>query len=107
MSNLLRRPSSEFGKIHDLNANTANGPHLENWNYVGFTLYKLKTGETASDETNEYECILVMIEGKAEINAAGQKWGILGDRMDVFEKKPPHSIYVPNGQKWTLNPKTD
>ena len=107
MSNLLRKPRSEFGKIHDLNASTANGPHLENWNYVGFTLYKLKLGETVSDETNEYECILVMIEGKAEINAAGQNWGILGDRMDVFEKKPPHSLYIPNGQKWSLNAKTD
>ena len=49
----------------------------------------------------------MMIEGKAEINAAGQNWGILGDRMDVFEKKPPHSLYIPNGRKWSLNAKTD
>ena len=38
-----------------------------------------------------------MVEGKAAFRAAGQDWGVLGERMDVFEKTPPHCLYMPNG----------
>jgi hypothetical protein len=36
--------------------------------------------------------------GKARVAAAGQDFGEMGDRMDVFEKTPPHCLYVPNGK---------
>ncbi len=35
--------------------------------------------------TGDREVILVLVEGKAAIQAAGQDWGVLGDRMDVFD----------------------
>ena len=41
-----------------------------------------------------------MVEGKADLSGAGQDWGILGERMDVFEKTAPHCLYVPNGTDW-------
>ena len=93
MSNLLRKPDSTQGKVHDIT------PESAGWGYVGFGLYRLNAGERAAEATGETEVILVLVEGKAQITAAGQDWGVLGDRMDVFEKTPPHCLYVPNGRE--------
>ncbi len=100
-SDLLRRPSATHGKVHDIT------PEAAGWGYVGFGLYRLKEGETAAEATGGREAILVMVEGKARIAAAGQDFGELGERMDVFEKTPPHCLYVPNDAGWTLTATTD
>jgi 5-deoxy-glucuronate isomerase len=101
MSKLLRKPVGTSGKVHDVT------PENAGWGYVGFGLYRLKAGERAAEATGETEVILVLVEGKAQITAAGQDWGVLGDRMDVFEKTPPHCLYVPNGQDWAAVATTD
>ena len=94
MSQLLRKPNGTSGKVHDIT------PESAGWGYVGFGLYRLQPGESAAEITGDREVILVLVEGKAHIRVAGQDWGILGDRMDVFEKTPPHCLYVPNGSDW-------
>lgn len=95
MNNLLRKPKGTTGKVHDIS------PRDANWGYVGFGLYRLKPGERAAENTGETEVILVLIEGKAEIAAGGKVFGQLGDRMNVFERKPPHCVYVPPGTDWS------
>ena len=82
-------------------------PASAGWRYVGFSLYRLRAGDTAAEATGGNEVILVMVEGKARITGAGQDWGVLGERMDVFEKTPPHSLYLPNGSDWTATAETD
>ena len=94
MSTLLRRPFGSHGKVHEIT------PQSAGWRYVGFSLYRLRAGESAAEATGGNEVILVMVEGKARIEAAGKDWGVLGERMDVFEKTPPHCLYVPNGSQW-------
>ena len=84
-SPLLRKPFGTHGKVHEIT------PASAGWRYVGFSLYRLRAGETAAEATGGNEVILVMVEGKAALPAAGQDWGVLGERMDVFEKTPPHS----------------
>lgn len=101
MSQLLVKPAGTAGKVHDIT------PRSAGWSYVGFGLYRLKAGETAQDETGDTEVILVLVEGKAEISAAGKDFGELGDRMDVFERRPPHAAYVPNGSHWSAIATTD
>ena len=91
MPDLLRKPFGTRGKVHAIT------PESAGWRYVGFSLYRLKAGDTAAETTGDSEVILVMVEGKAAITGAGQDWGVLGDRMDVFEKTPPHCLYLPNG----------
>ncbi|PIE16256.1 MAG: 5-deoxy-glucuronate isomerase [Rhodobacterales bacterium] len=98
---LLHKPIASHGKVHDIT------PQKAGWEYVGFALHRLRAGETVAEATGDREVILVMVEGKAAINAAGQDWGVLGDRMDVFEKTPPHCLYVPNGQEWCAVAQTD
>lgn len=101
MANLIRKPFGSHGKIHEIT------PAGAGWRYVGFSLYRLRAGESAAEATGGMEAILVMVEGKATIIAAGQDWGELGDRMDVFEKTPPHCLYVPNETQWEAKAATD
>ncbi len=101
MSPLQRKPFGSHGKVHDIT------PQSAGWRYVGFSLYRLRAGEAAAETTGDREVILVVVEGKAVFDAAGQNWGLLGDRANVFEKTPPHCLYVPNGQDWRVVAETD
>ncbi|MGN7294298.1 5-deoxy-glucuronate isomerase [Rhizobium sp. SAFR-030] len=101
MTDLLRKPTGTTGKVHDLTPETAG------WGYVGFGLYRLKQGEKAAEQTGETEVILVLVEGKAEFSGGGKVFGELGDRMSVFEKTPPHCVYVPAGTDWLATATTD
>lgn len=101
MPDLLRKASGTSGKVHDIT------PESAGWSYVGFGLYHLKPGESVSEVTGDKEVILVLVEGKAEISGAGKNFGELGDRMNVFERTPPHCIYVPNSSDWKATATTD
>jgi len=101
MPDLLRKPFCTHGKVHEIT------PVSAGWRYVGFSLYRLRAGETAAEATGATEVILVMVEGKAAFTAAGRDWGTLGERVNVFEKTPPHCLYVPNGQDWRAEAVTD
>ncbi|WP_296080232.1 5-deoxy-glucuronate isomerase [uncultured Agrobacterium sp.] len=101
MADLLRKPTGTSGKVHEIT------PESANWGYVGFGLYHLKPGEIANEKTGETEVILVLVEGKAEISSEDKNFGELGDRMNVFERKPPHCVYIPAGSSWTVAATTD
>ncbi|MDH0117787.1 5-deoxy-glucuronate isomerase [Rhizobium pusense] len=101
MVELLKKPFGNHGKVHDIT------PQAAGWRYVGFSLYRLRPGESAEEATGDREVILVIVEGKARIHAADRDWGCLGERMDVFEKTPPHCLYVPNGRLWQATAETE
>ncbi len=101
MTRLLRKPFGTHGKVHEITPTSAG------WRYVGFSLWQLRAGETITEATGDREVILVMIEGKARLSGGGQDWGILGERMDVFDKTPPHCLYLPNDSNWRAVAETD
>ena len=101
MTNLLRKPKGASGKVHDVTPKDAG------WGYVGFGLYRLKPGESAAEKTGETEVILVLVEGRADISGGGKAFGELGDRMNVFERKAPHCVYVPAGSDWSAKATTE
>ncbi|GLP85030.1 5-deoxy-glucuronate isomerase [Tritonibacter mobilis] len=101
MSDLLRKPFGTHGEVHRIT------PESAGWRYVGFALHRLRAGERVADVTGDREVILVMVEGKANLTGAGQDWGELGARMSVFEKTPPHCLYMPNGSDWQAEATTD
>jgi len=94
MADLLRKPLGKNGKLHDIS------PADAGWGYVGFGLYRLEPGQTAAESTGDREVILVLVEGKARVKGDGREWGEMGDRMDVFEKTPPHCLYLPGAVSW-------
>ena len=96
MSRLLVRPTGQTGRVHDIT------PASAGWGYVGFQLWRLAPGETASGSLGDREAILVFVEGKGRVTGAGKDWGEMGERMDVFEKTPPHCLYLPDGSDWAV-----
>lgn len=101
MSDLLVKPTGTSGKVHDIT------PESAHWRYVGFGLYKLAEHEGANEETGDREAILVIVEGKVEIEVDGKNFGVLGDRANVFEGKKPWCVYVPSGSSWRAKAATD
>ncbi len=95
MSRLLLRPTAARGKVH------AVTPESAGWGYVGFDLWRLEPGDRAAETVAEgREAILVIVEGKARIRAAGRDWGEMGDRAAVWERRPPHALYLPPASAW-------
>lgn len=94
MTDLLCKAQGDHGKLQAIT------PESANWKYVGFNLYKLDAGETCVEPTGDREVILVLVEGKAEIDAGGKSFGEMGNRLNVFEKSPPHCLYVAGNSDW-------
>src|SRR5688500_10884788 len=101
MTKLLRKPFGSHGKVHEVT------PASAGWRYVGFSLWRLRAGATAAEATGDREAILMLVEGKARLSGAEREWGVLGDRMNVFEKSPPHCLYIPNGAEWQAVAETE
>jgi len=100
MSRLHVKPRAERGKVISIT------PQSAGWKHVGFEVYELARGESAAAATGEREVCLVLVSGKAKIKAAGQDFGVLGERMTPFEGKP-HSVYVPGGSEWRVEATTE
>jgi 5-deoxy-glucuronate isomerase len=102
VSNLLIRPHQPEASRRVLHVTPASA----GWTYVGFDLYHLRPGDAVAEITADREVVLVLIDGKAEITAGKQNFGTLGQRMSVFEKTRPWSVYVPNASDWSARAAT-
>jgi 5-deoxy-glucuronate isomerase len=101
-SPLHRRPAGNRGLIHAIT------PASAGWVHVGFEVHRLQPGEAADGLAGSAgEAILVVVEGKVAVTAAGRDWGVLGARMSVFEQLPPHALYVPPGEGWRAVAETE
>ena len=101
MSKLHIKPTGRLGKVFDVT------PESAGWSYVGFGLYHLTAGDKVAEQTAGNEAILVVVEGKVSLQACGQDFGEMGDRMSVFERTPPHALYVPQHEEWSAVASTD
>lgn len=101
-SPLLRRPAGTQGLIQSIT------PASAGWTHVGFDVHRLTAGDLAEGVIGAgEEAIVVVVEGKASFLAAGEDWGVLGDRMRVFERTPPHALYLPPGAAWKARAVSD
>ena len=82
-------------------------PQSAGWRYVGFKLMKLHAGETAKGGEGGREVCLVIVAGRCDVIAGGQRFADIGDRMSAFEDKAPHAIYVPAGMRFEVAARTD
>lgn len=107
MTELLRKPQGQNGRVHHITPASARSDEAPDWAYVGFDLWRLKAGDVAQDVTGDMEVILVIVEGKAQVSGAGRDFGEMGERMSVFDRMPPHCVYLPKGQSWQAVATTD
>lgn len=82
-------------------------PESASWKYVGFEVYSLKPGQSVKKETGDQEACLVILSGKATVSTQEEKWENIGQRMSVFEKIPPYSVYVPSADCYEVEVLTD
>lgn len=82
-------------------------PESAGWTYVGFEVHRIAAGQSLSCATGEQEVCLVLLSGKANVSTAQCAWQNIGQRMSVFEKIPPYSVYVPNGDEYEIVALTD
>lgn len=103
MSKLLLKSQSPKpnGKILNVTPKSAN------WEYVGFQVYQLKKGNTLEKLTKDNEVCLVLLTGKANVQTNKERFSKIGNRMSVFEKTPPFSVYVPNDDSYLVEALTD
>ena len=100
MPNLKVKPNGKSGRV------THVTPESAGWTYVGFDMYRLKPGETASGETGEREVCLVWVSGKGKAKAGTKDLGTLGERKSPFEGAP-HALYIPMESTWSVTAETD
>ncbi len=103
MPNLLVKPRTPDTDGEILSVS----PESAGWRHVGFKVFKLQPGQSLERETGDDEVCLVLLTGKADVEAGGQRFADLGERMSVFEDKAPYSVYVPNGETYKVTAKTD
>lgn len=82
-------------------------PESAGWKYVGFEVYSLKKGQSLRRELGDIEACLVLLAGRAHITTKAEKWLDIGQRMNVFEKTPPYSVYVSAHDEYTVEATTD
>jgi 5-deoxy-glucuronate isomerase len=95
MSKLRLRPEKSPGRVFHVT------PESAGWTYVGFDLWKLEAGGTASGVSKDRESCLVFIAGKGRVKIGEKDFGELGGRPSPFEGKP-WSAYVPAGAFWSV-----
>jgi 5-deoxy-glucuronate isomerase len=66
------------------------------WSYVGFDVYRLKTGERVERSTVGQEVCAVILSGRADMAFGDQRWPDVGWRATVFEGAPD-AVYAPPG----------
>lgn len=103
-SNLIVKPNPAAGGGEPVLRVT---PESAGWQYVGFEVVRLNEGETLRRETGSREWCVVILSGKADVATRAQTWEAIGQRMSVFEKIPPYSVYVPNGESVEIRALTD
>ncbi|WP_416306313.1 5-deoxy-glucuronate isomerase [Neptunicella sp. SCSIO 80796] len=74
-------------------------PQSANWNYVGFEVHQLSAGQSKHFSSPDQESCMVILSGVADVSTHSQSWSSLGERMSVFDKKAPYSVYTPPGEQ--------
>jgi len=82
-------------------------PASAGWKYVGFEVYQLQAGQVLERETSDQEVCLVLLSGKVSVRTQQKEWLEIGERMNIFEKIPPYSVYVPSGDQYQIEAVTD
>jgi 5-deoxy-glucuronate isomerase len=97
MQNLLVKPHTPDASGSVLSVT----PESAGWRYVGFEVVQLKPGGTLWHETEGREVCLVVLTGRARIEAGVKSFGSVGGRSSVFEGNAG-SVYVPARSSYTV-----
>ena len=75
-------------------------PESAGWEYVGFEVLRLASGESVKRRAEGEEVCLVPVSGLCLVSAGSEEWEI-GGRKSPFDG-PPHALYLPPGTEYLL-----
>src|SRR5437016_13355761 len=90
MSSLLVKPNSQRSKGEFVSVT----PESAGWENISLSAVRLEKDGTYDFRLQGEEAVLVVLGGKIDVVAAGQKWQGLGERKGVFSGMP-WSLYLP------------
>jgi len=81
-------------------------PETAGWRYVGFEVVRLRAGEVVRRTLPDRELCAVLLGGRCEVRAGGERWSGVGSRASPFEG-PPAAFYAPPACAVELRAVTD
>jgi len=70
-------------------------PESAGWGYIGFSVYRLQTGEVVELPGSDVEQTVIVLEGSCAIVAGGTSFAHVGSRASVFDDESPEAVYSP------------
>ena len=101
MNSLLVKGNQAAGKIVEVT------PQSAGWTHVGFAAHRLAAGEGIKLETDSRELCIVVLTGTVTVHAGEQTWENIGQRLSVFEDRPPAAVYVPRRMQVSITATAD
>src|SRR5690242_4982944 len=97
---LLIKPQSETinGTARPINVT----PQSAGWQYITFSIYHLREGQTLSGAANGEESALVVLSGIGEATLNGERLGRIGERLSVFEEKAAYTLYLSDSASYAI-----
>ncbi|SHF26477.1 5-deoxyglucuronate isomerase [Seinonella peptonophila] len=93
MSNLIRKAAAYLPNV-DKKSVINLTPSDANWDYIGFEVVKLQTGQSYKLDTQHQEVCVVLLCGHVSARAGNQSWEQFGNRKQIFEQTKPFALYV-------------
>ena len=81
-------------------------PESAGWRFVGFTAYRLRPGESVDLALRGREICVVVMSGRADVQAGEQRFDGVGNRDSVFDDAPPAAVYAPEGNGVRITART-
>lgn len=94
------QPRGEGGAVLDVT------PQSAGWTYVGFKVLRLGAGEVAAGGESGREACIIVLSGRCDVDAGGQRFENIGGRNSVFEDAAPAAVYAPAGLSYTITART-
>ena len=69
-------------------------PETAGWQYISFAVHQLSRGQTLRGAADGRETTVVVLSGTGKAHINGQSVGHIGERLSVFEDKPPYALYL-------------
>jgi 5-deoxy-glucuronate isomerase len=99
--NLLVKPKKNSQEIVHVT------PESAGWNYISFSVYHLKPGESVTCSEEGKELCAIVVTGVVSAQVNGNEWKEIGGRKSVFEDAAPYAVYAPPRKKLIATANTE
>jgi 5-deoxy-glucuronate isomerase len=102
---ILIKPRAE--QIDGILRTVAVTPETAGWQYVSFAVYHLTRGQMLRGAADGQETALVVLYGTGTAQLNGHAVGAIGERLTVFEDKPPYALYLSEDASYEVECSSD